>query len=157
MSNTIQNISAISNSTIEGKGNEPGWQSTTATQFPAGLYDDNTNLTNNTPKTIKQFQPLRFVVGLCCTSTGAALILGVGLRVVEMDDLSNDFAMPLVAMCVLTGVMLLGGGFGVMATSSSGFDEAEFDRPATRTPQRPRTRDSRRRKLQSTTQFDARH
>ena len=27
--------------------------------------------------------------------------------------------------------MLVGGGFGVMATSSSGFDEAEFDRLAT--------------------------
>jgi hypothetical protein len=35
-----------------------------------------------------------------------------------------------VAGSVLTGVILLGGGFGLMATASSGFDEQEFDRLA---------------------------
>jgi hypothetical protein len=145
MSNTIQNTSAVSSSAVSSSAVstsevdenrvEPGLQSTTAIlemeQFPTGISADNTNLTNNTPKTIKPFQPQRFAVGLCCTSSGVALILGVGLRVVEMPDVSNDFAMPLVAVCILAGVMLLGGGFGVMATSSSGFDEAEFDRLAT--------------------------
>ena len=135
MNNTSQNTSVDSNSSVDTNHNEFGLQSTTAIlemeQLPTSNSGDSTDSTNNIPKTIKQFQPLRFVVGLSCTSSGVAIILGVGLRVVEMHDISNDFAMPLVAVCVLTGVMLLGGGFGVMATSSSGFDEAEFDRLAT--------------------------
>jgi len=135
MTNTSQNTSVVSNSLVDGNLNGSGLQSTTALletdQFPISISDDRTESTNYTPKAIKQFQPLRFAVGLCCASSGVAIILGVGLRVIEMHDISNDFAMPLVAVCVLTGVMLLGGGFGVMATSSAGFDETEFDRLAT--------------------------
>ena len=73
---------------------------------------------------------MRFAIGLLCTTSGVTIILCIGLRMIEMQDISDDFAMPLVAICVLTGVMLLGGGFGVMATSSSGFDDSEFDRLA---------------------------
>lgn len=135
VSSTIRNTSAGSNSSIDKNGSEPGLRSTTAKletqRFPTGISHNGTDWTKDTAKSIKQFQPLRFAVGLCCTSSGVALILGVGLRVVEMHDISNEFAMPLVAVCILTGVMLLGGGFGLMATSSSGFDEAEFDRLAT--------------------------
>ena len=135
MSNIIQSTSADKNAAAIENRNELGLQSTTTLQetegFPAVFSDDSFGQSNNTPKAIKQFQPLRFTVGLCCTASGVAIILGIGLRVVEMQDVSNDFAMPLIAVCVLTGVMLLGGGFGVMATSSSGFDEAEFDRLAT--------------------------
>lgn len=80
---------------------------------------------------IRKFQPLRFAMGLLSTTSGMALILGVALRVFELRDISGDFAMPLNGICVLIGVMMLGGGFGVMATSSSGFDEDEFDRLAT--------------------------
>ncbi len=80
---------------------------------------------------IRKFQPLRFAMGLLSTTSGMALILGVALRVFELRNISGDFAMPLNGICVLIGVMMLGGGFGVMATSSSGFDEDEFDRLAT--------------------------
>ncbi|MBC7967557.1 MAG: hypothetical protein H7Z17_16710 [Fuerstia sp.] len=80
---------------------------------------------------IRKFQPLRFAMGLLSTTSGVALILGVALRVFELRNISGDFAMPLNGICVLIGVMLLGGGFGVMTTSSSGFDEDEFDRLAT--------------------------
>ena len=80
---------------------------------------------------IRKFQPLRFAMGLLSTTSGVALILGVALRVFELRDISGDFAMPLNGICVLIGVMMLGGGFGIMATSSSGFDEDEFDRLAT--------------------------
>lgn len=135
MSNNFQNTSAGDKLSVGSRRNQPDSQSTNATlqmeQYPADISGDNADSTNDAPKTIKQFQPLRFAVGLSCTASGVALILGVGLRVVEMHDVSSDFAMPLVAVCVLTGVMLLGGGFGVMATSSSGFDDAEFDRLAT--------------------------
>ncbi|MDA1232102.1 MAG: hypothetical protein O2856_15115 [Planctomycetota bacterium] len=81
-------------------------------------------------KLIRQFQPLRFAIGLTCTASGVALILGIGLRIIEIQNFSSDVSTPLIAICVLTGVMLLGGGFGVMTTSSSGFDDAEFDRLA---------------------------
>lgn len=83
------------------------------------------------PGTIRKFQPLRFATGLFCTASGVALILGVGLRVIEMKNVGADFTMPLIGISLLVGVILLGGGFGVMATSSSGFDEDEFDRLAT--------------------------
>ena len=35
--------------------------------------------------------------------------------------------MPLVAISAIAGVMLLGGGFGLMATAVPGFDDGEFD------------------------------
>jgi len=79
---------------------------------------------------VRTFRPLRFAIGLLSTTSGVALILGIGFRAVEMRDVGSDFAPPLVGILVLIGVILLGGGFGVMATSSSGFDEEEFDRLA---------------------------
>ena len=59
----------------------------------------------------KKLRPLRFATGLCLTTFGMGMVL-------------------LVAGSGLTGVTLLGGGFGLMATASSGFDEQEFDRLA---------------------------
>lgn len=35
--------------------------------------------------------------------------------------------MSLVALSVLFGVIMLGGGFGVMVTASAGFDDEEFE------------------------------
>lgn len=84
-----------------------------------------------TPTLIRKFQPRRFALGLFGTASGVALILGVGLCTIEMQNIGNDFTMPLIGICLLIAVMLLVGGFGVMATSSSGFDEDEFDRLAT--------------------------
>jgi len=95
------------------------------------VADINADEMRKVPESIQKFQPLRFAVGLLCTSAGVALILGVGLRVIETRSVGGDFTMPLIGIGVLMGVMLVGGGFGVMATSSSGFDEAEFDRLAT--------------------------
>ena len=84
-----------------------------------------------TPTMIRKFQPRRFALGLLVTASGVALIIGVGICVIEMQNIGSDFTMPLIGICLLIGVMLLVGGFGVMATSSSGFDEDEFDRLAT--------------------------
>ena len=95
------------------------------------IQDINEDKIQPVPETIRKFQPQRFAMGLLCSASGMALILGIGLCVIEMQDVGGDFTMPLIGICALIGVMLLGGGFGVMATSSSGFDEAEFDRLAT--------------------------
>jgi hypothetical protein len=108
---------------------------------PKGLESDDSVVNEQTEAATREterhfvqqgrlFQPRRFAIGLLSTASGAALILGVGFRVVEMQDLGGGFTLPLVGVFVLTGVLLLGGGFGVMATSSSGFDEDEFDRLA---------------------------
>lgn len=97
----------------------------------AGIADIDADKMRRVPGTIRKFQPLRFATGLFCTASGVALILGVGLRVMEMNNVGADFTMPLIGISLLIGVMLVGGGFGVMATSSSGFDEDEFDRLAT--------------------------
>lgn len=95
------------------------------------IQDINEDQIQPVPESIRKFQPLRFSMGLLCTAAGVALIFGAGLRVIEMRGVVSDFTMPLIWIAVLMGVMLVGGGFGVMATSSSGFDEAEFDRLAT--------------------------
>jgi hypothetical protein len=58
------------------------------------------------------------------------MVLFVGVRMLEVQQVGGDFALLIVAGSVLTGVALLGGGFGLMATASSGFDEQEFDRLA---------------------------
>jgi hypothetical protein len=78
----------------------------------------------------KKLRPLRFATGLCLTTFGMGMVLFVGIRMLEVQQIGGNFALLVVAGSVLTGVMLLGGGFGLMATASSGFDEQEFDRLA---------------------------
>jgi hypothetical protein len=78
----------------------------------------------------KKLRPLRFATGLCLTTLGMGMVLFVGVRMQEVQQVGGDFALLIVAGSVLTGVILLGGGFGLMATASSGFDEQEFDRLA---------------------------
>ena len=78
----------------------------------------------------KKLRPLRFATGLCLTTFGMGMVLFVGIRMLEVQQVGGDFALLVVAGSVLTGVTLLGGGFGLMATASSGFDEQEFDRLA---------------------------
>lgn len=76
----------------------------------------------------RRMKPVRFAVGLLSTTIGMIIILLVGVRMLEIRQLGGSFALPLILIAVLSGVMLLGGGFGLMATASSGFDEQEFDR-----------------------------
>ena len=78
----------------------------------------------------KQLRPLRFATGLCLTTFGMGMVLFIGVRMLEVQQVGGDFALLIVAGSVLNGVALLGGGFGLMATASSGFDEQEFDRLA---------------------------
>jgi hypothetical protein len=80
------------------------------------------------PSEPARLKPVRFACGLLLTTTGMGLVLLVGIEMLEVQQLAGNFALALVAFGVLTGVTLLGGGFGLMATASSGFDETEFDR-----------------------------
>ena len=50
-----------------------------------------------------------------------ALILLIGIGIVRVRAVNSDLAMPLIGLAVISGVMCVGGGFGLMATSYSGF------------------------------------
>lgn len=40
----------------------------------------------------------------------------------------KDLSLAAIGLCMILGLMMLGGGFGVMATASGTFDDDEFDR-----------------------------
>lgn len=84
----------------------------------------------------RKLQPGRFVIGLLLSSMGISTILLVGINLVHISRVRNEFALPIVGGSVVAGIMLLGGGFGLMATSAAGFDEEEFDRLMTSGPAR---------------------
>lgn len=88
----------------------------------------NNSVKKATTETTRRMRPLRFGIGLLLTTSGMGLILLIGIRVLDVRQIGGDFALILVAIGVLCGVTLLGGGFGLMVTASSGFDEQEFDR-----------------------------
>jgi len=139
MNATFQDDSTLQNETMELPFDELPEATTlsaeqpTSQTLPVPGYENTITMTasQQASSSVRKFKPARFATGLLCTTCGMAMILGVGVRVIEMRQFGEDLAMPLVAFCVISGVMLLGGGFGIMATSSSGFDEAEFDRLAT--------------------------
>ena len=121
-SQSLGSLNALSNAFSSSEAIETDWPAIVRSDIDADEIQQ-------IPKMIQKFQPQRFAIGLLSTATGVALILGVGLRIIEMRNI-GDFTMPLIGICVLIGLMLLSGGFGVMATSSSGFDEEEFERLA---------------------------
>lgn len=69
----------------------------------------------------------RFLTGMLITTVGVGLILTVAFGLLH-GWIDSDFSLPLVGLCMVFGLMFLGGGFGVMATSSGTFDDDEFDR-----------------------------
>ena len=77
---------------------------------------------------IRPMGPMRFSLGVLISTTGIGMILSVALGMFQIRKFGGDMSLLIVGFVVLLGVMFLGGGFGVMATSSAGFDESEFDR-----------------------------
>ena len=92
------------------------------------LMEPLTTTDHRTPLPRRKFRPLRFVVGLTLTTVGVSLILWVAIRMLDVHYLGGRFALALVAIVVMSSVMMLGGGFGLMATAAAGFDDNEFDR-----------------------------
>jgi hypothetical protein len=80
---------------------------------------------------IRAMRPLRFAMGAMISATGMGMILSVAFGMFQIRKFGGDMSLLIVGFVVLLGVMFLGGGFGVMATSSAGFDESEFDRLST--------------------------
>jgi hypothetical protein len=80
---------------------------------------------------VRAMRPMRFSIGAMISATGIGMILSVAFGMFQIRKFGGDMSLLIVGFVVLLGVMFLGGGFGVMATSSAGFDESEFDRLST--------------------------
>lgn len=81
-----------------------------------------------TPSTAKPMQKRRFLMGLLTAGGGIGLMLCVAVGALQSAGASGHLSLPAVSICMVVGLMLLGGGFGVMATAAPKFDDDEFDR-----------------------------
>ena len=70
----------------------------------------------------------RFAAGLLFATGGILLMLIVAVGALQSAGADGRLSLPVVALCMIIGLMLLGGGFGVMATAVPTFDDDEFDR-----------------------------
>ena len=96
---------------------------------PDGFGSDCEMATRLAPSTLEStsFRLLRFTVGLLLTSMGITAILLVGFSLIHVRNFGTDLALPVVGLSVLVGILLLGGGFGLMATSGARIDTVEFN------------------------------
>lgn len=65
----------------------------------------------------------RFLLGFLLAGSGIGIMLAVAVGALQTAGLNGGLSLPSVALCMVAGVMLLGGGFGIMATSSAQFDD----------------------------------
>jgi hypothetical protein len=80
------------------------------------------------PNAIRAMDKGRFASGLLLSSVGIACLLMIALGALQQANIAARFSMPIVACAAIMGIMMLGGGFGLMATAAAGFDDGEFDR-----------------------------
>ncbi len=80
------------------------------------------------PSPLKTMNKGRFFLGMLLSSAGVGLLLLVAVGIIQQFGAGGRFSLPLVAITAIAGVMMLGGGFGVMATASGGLDDGEFER-----------------------------
>lgn len=76
-------------------------------------------------------RPLRlrqFIAGLCLTTAGAATLLLIAAGAIQRSGIAIGFPLPVVGVVAIIGIMLLGGGFGLMATAAPELDDSEFNR-----------------------------
>lgn len=76
----------------------------------------------------RPMQKRRFLMGLVFSAAGIGLMLVVAAGAVQDAGFHGRLSLPVVGFCMIIGLMLLGGGFGVMATAAPTFDDNEFDR-----------------------------
>lgn len=80
------------------------------------------------PSSARPMQKGRFFTGMLFAGGGIGLMLCVAVGALHSAGASGNLSLPSVALCMIAGLMLLGGGFGVMATAAPRFDDNEFDR-----------------------------
>jgi|GEM_PF-2250877 len=95
-----------------------------------GLLNHETRLPNVMPPRSKArpMQKRRFLSGLLFSSLGISLMLMVAVGTLHGFGIQGRLSLPVVGLCMIFGLMLLGGGFGVMATAAPTFDDNEFNR-----------------------------
>ena len=86
------------------------------------------NLTGKPPTRSRPMQKGRFVFGMLLSACGLASMLIVAAGALQSAGVNGRLSLPIVALFMVLGLMLLGGGFGVMATSAGTFDDDEFNR-----------------------------
>ena len=67
-------------------------------------------------------------MGLVLSTTGIGLMLAVAVGTLQNAGMNGRLSLPAVGVCMIIGLILLGGGFGIMATAAPRFDDDEFDR-----------------------------
>ena len=70
----------------------------------------------------------RFAFGLLLSSAGVAVMMTIAGGLLYDSGIAERFSLPIVAGAAIMGIMLLGGGFGLMATAAGSMDDGEFER-----------------------------
>ena len=73
-------------------------------------------------------QVKRFLLGMLTAAIGVTTMLIVAFGVFQGWGMDDRLSLPVIAISMILGLVLLGGGFGVMATSAGTFDDDEFER-----------------------------
>ena len=102
--------------------------STAMSQIDPEKTPDKATESRGSERIRRKFRPVRFIVGLTLTSISVSLILLIAIRMIDVHHLGGRFALVLVAIVVMSSVMMLGAGFGLMATAAADFDDSEFER-----------------------------
>ena len=76
----------------------------------------------------RPLQILPFLRGFFISGGGLGLMMLVVVGVLRDIGVDGSLSLPVVAICMVMGLMMLGGGFGIMATAAPRFDDGEFDR-----------------------------
>lgn len=76
----------------------------------------------------RPFKPRQFLFGLALSAGGMGLMLFVAAGALHDAGAGGAVSLPATGLCMILGLMLLGGGFGQMAISSPRFDDTEFQR-----------------------------
>ncbi len=120
MENDNRDRRAEDNNTVEDNGNTP---TSHALDMVISAAE-----TPRKPKPARPMQIKRFLSGLVFAAGGIGLMLCVAVGALQDAGADGKLSLPAVAICMVIGLMLLGGGFGVMATAAPTFDDGEFDR-----------------------------
>ena len=95
---------------------------------PFGLERDASRQAEFRKTQSRPFKPRQFLFGLALSTGGMGLMLFVAAGVLHDAGAGGAVSLPATGLCMILGLMLLGGGFGQMAISSPSFDDSEFQR-----------------------------
>lgn len=89
---------------------------------------DDESITSMHSPAARPMQIRRFIFGLLLSTLGLGGMLLVAVSAFRGGRFAGDLSLPAIGLSMIAGLMLLGGGFGIMATASPTFDDQEFER-----------------------------